>query len=142
MGTGTLHHLVHSRLAFGLYATGPFIGHESCCHLKQCNGPFLVFITAVTHWVLLGVRGISHKTLYGDCIVMCDSLQHLPFNYDVTVSRYIQRHRLTSHYTEMLVKLDARPHLHTDLFCCFGGQGSGSSHSCSLQSLCQDLVIL
>lgn len=66
MGGGILCHLVHSHLTFDLYAMGPFIGHESCCHLMQCNGPFFVFVTAITHWALLGVQGISYKTLHHD----------------------------------------------------------------------------
>lgn len=86
MGGGILCHLVHSHLTFGLYAMGPFIGHESCCHLMQCNGPFFVFVTAITHWTLLGVQDLSYKTLYGDCIMMCDILQHFPINCDVAVS--------------------------------------------------------
>lgn len=59
---------------------------------------------------------MSYKTLYGDCIMKCDILQHLPINCDITVSQYILRHRLTSHYMEMLAKLSARPHFNMGLF--------------------------
>lgn len=66
---------------------------------------------------------MSYKTLYGDCIVMCDILQHLLINRDITVSRHILCRRLTSHYMEMLAKLSARPHFNIGLFAAMGARG-------------------